>query len=139
MIDYKKQYNSPVPQGFYYAKLLEVELQKVAGASRPKILARLKIIPLEQQGPAKHVELYALIHETTKADIVHSAFCKAFRIQLKDCSDGVGHIASIGVRDAMYNGQKYSSIYFVEQSPMAKASTKNLEYQDDNGQIPWDE
>ena len=138
MIDYNKQYNSPIPQGFYYAKLLEMELQKIAGFSRPKILVRLKIIPLDEYGEAKNAELYALIHETSKADIVHSAFCKAFRIQLKDCSDGIGHIASVEVRDAMYNGQKYSSIYFVEQSPIAKKSTKNLEYQDDNGQIPWD-
>ena len=129
-------WNPVIPDGFYYVKLINIELEDVDGSSRPLIHARLKIVP-RYCDEINGLELSSIIHATEHANGLWDAFCNTFMIANCDYDEAVGRFGSVIVQEKTYGSTKFGQVSYCRQPHMVRSMCLSMQDEDEHGEIPW--
>jgi hypothetical protein len=129
-------WNPVIPDGFYYVKLLNIELEEIEGYSRPLIHARLKIVP-RYSDEINGLELSSIIHTTENSNGLWEAFCNTFMITNCDYDGAVGRFGSVIVQEKKYESTKFGQVSYCRQPHMVRSMCLSMQEEDEHGEIPW--
>jgi len=131
-IDYSAIYRNPrITAGYYIVKVMDV-IEESTGDEHPRVQVRLKIYDEQVRG----TELTSIIHSTERCQFHHKNFITTFRIDAPH-RFAIGKWGCIEVKDAEYNGTKYSSVKYICQKPEVKQKFIALEIKDEKGEVDW--
>lgn len=139
MIDKSTIYENPViPQGFYFAKLIDLELEEV-GAERPLIWAKLRIGPFYDNGAAGSI-LTAIIHPTEKADKYYLGFRQNFNLSEEppNYTKALSRWGCIWAYATTYKNTTYAAVRFCYQPIDIRLKAVEIRELDEEGKINWD-
>jgi hypothetical protein len=131
-IDFSAIYRNPrIAAGYYIVKVMDV-IEESTGDEHPRVQVRLKLYDEKVRG----TELTSIIHSSEKCQFHHKNFIATFRIDAPH-SFAIGKWGCIEVKDAEYNGTKYSSVKYICQKPHVKKKFIDLEIKDGKGEVDW--
>ena len=131
MIHNSQIFNSIIPEGFYFAKVIEIETEP-SDFKYPKILIKLKIH--KKHNLNKNIFLYSIIHPTKKSKDHYEKFIDTFLCYKDtDFKKAINRIGSIWVYRSEFNDTVFSSVKFVYQPRSVKIECLNLEEKEREG------
>ncbi|NLX22934.1 MAG: hypothetical protein GXY55_14875 [Phycisphaerae bacterium] len=134
MIDLSCIYRNPtIPAGYYFAKIVQLDAEQIAGYERPRIQVCLLIHPRHEVGD--DVYLHAIIHPTEQSVFRWVNFRDTFLGEDEVLLDAVGRWGRVAVEDAEYQGTQYSSIKWIYQTPLARLQVRRIAREEREGKM----
>ena len=126
MADLSAIYRNPrIPPGYYFAKVVELDTENIAGYDRPLVFVRVKIDP--EHGLGDHVVLANIIHPTEGSKFYYANFVSTFiGFETHDLRLALNRWGSIEVYDAEYQGTKYSAVKWTYQTRQVRSKIEEI-------------
>lgn len=115
MLDTRSIYRNPqIPQGFYYVKVVEVQVEPMDGYVMPKVLVKMKLH--SDHGLGDDVVLSAIVYPTPKAKFFYMNFLNTFLTNDEvDVEKVQNRWGCIKVYPAKYGQTEYSAVQWIYQ------------------------
>ena len=131
MINNSLIYNSIISEGFYYAKVIELETEP-SDFIYPKLLIKLKIH--KRHNLNENIFLYSIIHPSKKSKDHYEKFIHTFLcFKDKDFKKAINRIGSIWVYKSEYENTVFSAVKYVYQPRRIKIECLYLEQEEREG------
>ena len=131
MINNSLIYNSIIPQGFYFVKIVELQTEP-SDYIYPKILIKLQIH--KRHNLNKNIFLYSIIYPTEKSKDHYDKFIHTFlSYKDKDFKKAINRWGSIWVYTSEFNDTVFSSVRYVFQPRQIKIECLYLEEEERGG------
>jgi hypothetical protein len=120
MLDISSIYHNPqISPGYYYAKVIDLQTEPMAGYMMPKVLVRLRLHSDHELGD--NVILAAVVYPTPNAKFIYMNFLNTFlenhEVEINKIQNRWG---CIKVYPAKYGTTEYSAVQWIYQLPPAK-------------------
>ena len=124
-------YNSIIPEGFYYAKIIDLQTEP-SDFIYPKLLIKLQIH--KKHNLNENTFLYSILYPTNKSKDHYKKFIHTFLCYKdKDFKKAINRYGSIWVYHSEFNSTVFSSVKFVYQPRKIKIECLYLEREEREG------
>ena len=131
MINNSLIYNSIISEGFYYAKVIELETE-ASDYIYPKLLIKLKIH--KKHNLNDNIFLHSILYPTKKSKDHYKKFVDTFLTHKdKDFRKAINRIGSIWVYHSEFNSTVFSAVKYVYQPRKIKIECLYLEQEEREG------
>lgn len=139
MIDNKSVLNNPlIPSGYYYAQVLKIEAEPVAGFTFPKLHIQFQLHP--DYGLPEGTLFSSLLFPSPKTYFHYKNFYNTYMLgQFTDALDkAIGHWGCVQISPSLLAGVEYSAVRFVYQPMPIRMESWRLDREETNNDPIYD-